>query len=129
MVGLGGFSPVALGQSRQWKKGSENFVAAHEGVDYFFQSTEEIEQFRLSPSAYIPRLHGCDLVELSQENRATTGAIEYGSFYQGQVFFFASIENRVQFEQNPSWYSGVRTDAGTASDQIYPFLNSDVVNN
>ncbi|MCP4854648.1 MAG: thioredoxin family protein [Fuerstiella sp.] len=129
VVGVSGYSPVALTVQRQWKKGSDRFVATHEGVDYFLQSEEEVRQFNDKPDRYIPRLHGCDLVELFQENRATAGSIEYGSFYLGEAFFFASLENRERFVNNPTWFLGVMADARTANNEKFPFLRTGSVDN
>jgi YHS domain-containing protein len=129
VVGVGGYSPVALTVQREWKKGNDNFVATHEGVDYFLLSADEVVQFNEDPNRYIPKLHGCDLVELFQENRATAGSIEYGSFYLGQAFFFANMENRERFESNPSWFLGVMADARTANNEKFPFLNTGMVDN
>lgn len=129
VVGVGGYSPVALTVQREWKKGNDRFVATHEGVDYFLQSEEEVRQFNDKPDRYIPRLHGCDLVELFQENRATAGSIEYGSFYLGQAFFFASLENRERFESNPTWFLGAMTDSRTANKEGFPFLNTGMMDN
>lgn len=129
MVGVGGFSPVALTEGRQWKKGTPLFRASHEGVCYFLQDKSELERFNADPARYIPHLHGCDLVELYNENRATAGAIEYGAFYKGQVYFFASLENRTRFESNPSWYTGAMSDARTANGEMFPFLNQNALNN
>lgn len=129
MVGLGGFSPIALKSNRQWKRGSEEFVAEHEGVCYYCGSQAEVERFEANPSYYIPQFHGCDLVELSQENRAMPGAIEYGAFYNNKVFFFASLENRSRFEANPRWFLAAATDAYVENEDGYPFLKSNVVNN
>ncbi len=129
MVGMGGYSPVALVAEKKWKKGSDAFVATHEGVEYFLLSQDEVSQFTANPLRYIPGMHGCDLVELHLENRATAGAIEYGAFYQGKVFFFASLENRDRFENNPTWYLGAMTDARTANDEMFPFLERNTANN
>lgn len=129
MVGVGGFSPVALTEARSWRKGTSLFRHSHEGVCYFLQTEEERVKFSKDPAKYIPHLHGCDLVELFNENRATAGAIEYGAFYKGQVFFFASLENRNRFENNPTWYTGVMTDARTANDEMFPFLSREPLNN
>lgn len=129
MVGLGGYSPVALTDSRLWVNGNSDFVAAHEGVDYFLQTADELSKFNSDPGRYVPKLHGCDLVELFQENRATAGAIEYGAFYKGQVFFFASLENRSRFETNPTWYMGAMTDSRTANEDMFPFLSRETADN
>jgi YHS domain-containing protein/thiol-disulfide isomerase/thioredoxin len=129
MVGLGGFSPISLKANRKWKRGIEEFVVEHEGVCYYFGSDIEVQRFKANPSYYIPRLHGCDLVELSQENRALPGAIEYGAFYKDQVYFFASLENRIRFEQNPGWFLAAATDAYIENEDGYPFLKSLSANN
>lgn len=127
MVGVGGFSPVSLVSRREWKRGSEEFVASFEGVEYFLTSAEEVETFNANPRKYIPEMHGCDLVELHLENRATTGAIEYGSFYKGRFYFFASLQNRNRFKNNPAWYLGAAADADTANDEMFPFLTRDAM--
>ncbi len=129
MVGLGGFSPVPLKSNRQWKRGSEKIVGEHEGVCYYFTSEAERDRFQANPSYYIPQLHGCDLVELSRENRALPGAIEYGAFYENKVFFFASLENRSHFEANPTWFLAAATDAYIENGDGYPFLKQNLVNN
>ena len=104
MVGLGGFSPVALSDNREWHRGNEEFVVSFQGVDYFLQSADEVTRFEASPEQFIPHLHGCDPVELHRSKLARAGAIEFGSFYKGEVFFFASLENRDRFQNNPAWY-------------------------
>lgn len=129
MVGMGGFSPVALTSLRQWKKGSENFVATHEGVCYFFQNSTELARFRGNPERFIPSLHGCDPVTLFTENRATPGAIEYGAFYDGRVFFFANLQNRNRFESNPKWYVSIEADAMTQKDPGLEFLKDTTSDN
>jgi len=123
-VGLGGYSPVALMSQKVWEQGSEQFVASFEGVDYFFRSNEERETFNVDPKAYIPQLHGCDPVEFYQDQRAEVGSIEFGAFYKGQLFFFASIENRRRFQQNPDWYAS-RMNLGEHQGAVsFPFLNN-----
>jgi len=106
MVGLGGFSPVALSEQKKWQRGKEEFVVQFQSVEYFLQSEEEVKRFQATPEKFIPHLHGCDPVELHFSKQARTGAIEFGSFYKGEMFFFASVENRSKFQNNPAWYLG-----------------------
>lgn len=128
MVGLGGFSPVALKTNRQWVAGSDKFVANHEGVCYFLTSAEEVAAFQAAPATFIPRLHGCDLVELSEANLAKPGAIEYGSFFEGGMFFFSSLENRSRFEKNPRWFMAAATGASAENEDGFPFLKMPTAN-
>lgn len=128
VVGLGGYSPVAMLRDKMWLKGGEEFIGSYLGVDYFFQSAEEREMFFAGPEQYIPRLHGCDPVELHSQKRAEAGAIELGAFYKGRLFFFMNEANRRRFRNNPAWYA-----EGLLSDDIqnmdkYPFLRAMMLN-
>ena len=128
VVGLGGYSPVAMQKEQKWVKGNEEFVGNYLGVDYFFQSPAERELFLASPEQYIPGLHGCDPVELQVARRAQVGAIELGSIYKGRLFFFQNEANRQRFQSNPAWYAeGVSTDGLQNADQ-FPFLKSMTLN-
>ena len=104
MVGLGGFSPVALSDKQKWQRGQEQFVVSFQEVEYFLQSAAEVTRFESKPEQFVPHLHGCDLVELHRNKIARAGAIEFGSFYKGEMFFFGSTTNRDQFQNNPAWF-------------------------
>ncbi|MCH2201865.1 MAG: thioredoxin domain-containing protein [Fuerstiella sp.] len=104
MVGLGGFSPVAVSENRKWEAGKEEFIVSFQEVEYFLQSADEVTRFEANPEQFIPHLHGCDPVELHMRKLARTGVIEFGAFYKGELFFFASMENRKRFQKNPAWY-------------------------
>ena len=124
IVGLGGFSPVALKEGREWKLGKEEFVATFQEVEYFLQSHEEVQRFKTAPERFVPHLHGCDLVELHDSNEARTGVIELGAFYKGDIFFFASAENRKRFQDNPSWYLASNHASQVEHSDLSPILKS-----
>lgn len=121
MVGLGGFSPVSLHNDRAWKKGDQMYVTTYDGVDYYLTSPEQLAEFQSSPETYIPKFHGCDLVTLRHENEAKTGAIEFGTFYEGHMYFFASTHNRSRFQKNPAWY----LEGSSAADLLTPEMLAD----
>lgn len=118
MVGLGGFSPVSLHNDRSWKKGDQTYIATHDGVDYYLTSPEQLAEFQSSPETYIPKFHGCDLVTLRHDQEAKTGAIEYGTFYEGHMYFFASTDNRNRFQNNPTWYLEGASAAGLITPEM-----------
>jgi len=126
MVGLGGYSPVALTEEWKWHAGKEEFSVTFQGVDYFLQSADEEVQFKTDPQRFIPHLHGCDPVQLQRTNRAQTGVIELGAFYQGELFFFASLENRSRFQNNPTWYLDAAGRGPMSDGAEYPFLRSTI---
>jgi len=105
-VSLGDFSPVALSDNRKWQHGQEEFVVSFQEVECFLQSAAEVTHFETNPEQFVPHLHGCDPVEIHRNNLARTGASEFGLFYKGEMFFFASTANRDQFQNNPAWFLG-----------------------
>lgn len=121
MVGLGGFSPVSLHNDRSWKKGNQAYIATYDGVDYYLTSPEQLSEFQSSPETYIPKFHGCDLVTLRHEHEAKTGAIEFGTFYEGAMYFFASTDNRNRFQKNPAWY----LEGASAANLLTPEMLAD----
>ena len=128
MVGLGGFSPVAMLKEKKWLKGKEDVVGSFLGVDYFFQSKEERELFLSNPEQFVPQLHGCDPVELQLARRAEAGVIELGAFYKGRLFFFMSEENRQRFQNNPAWYAEGMPRENILNAEEFPFLKSMMLN-
>ncbi len=107
-VGLEGYSPVALKRYRKWVKGSPQFAAQYQGVTFYMANAEELAEFRRAPDLYAPRLLGCDPVILYLTDRAIPGSIEYGAFFDGQLYLFASDKTRQLFKENPLRYVQVR---------------------
>jgi len=122
VVGLGGYSPVAMRRDKQWIKGTDQFVGTWRGVDYFFQSAEERDLFLATPDQFVPRLHGFDPVEIQLARRARPGAIELGAFYKGELFFFLNEKNRKRFQNNPAWYTEQLLLQDVQNVEEYPFL-------
>jgi len=107
-VGLDGYSPIALWNNRQWQKGRMEFASSHKGVVYLMASESEWQQFRSHPERYAPQLLGCDPVVLAQSERAIRGNPQYGAYYSGMLYLFASAETRLQFSRAPHRYAQSR---------------------
>lgn len=108
IVGLDGFSPVALHQSERWQRGVPEYAWEYKGVSYYLASKEEWEQFRAHPEQYAPRLLGCDPVVLWETDRAVAGQTRYGAFYDGELYLFQSAETRSRFKANPPRYTRIQ---------------------
>lgn len=109
LIGLEGFCPVLLHDKRLWTAGSEKITADYRGVRYTFASVENREQFLKNPSLYAPQDLGCDPVVLTDTQRAVTGSIRFGAFFDDHLYLFQSPENRDQFKQNPLKFSRIRS--------------------
>lgn len=101
LVGLDGFSPVALTKHRKWIRGSAEFTWDYQGVTYQFTNRAEQIEFRKDPAAFAPRILGCDPVLLFQSDKAIPGRTQYGAFYDDELYLFTTPENRKTFKANP----------------------------
>lgn len=116
VVGLDGFSPVAIMKSRKWNRGSAAYSWDYKGVQYHMSSREELIEFRRSPESYAPKLLGCDPVILWETDRAIAGTPDYAAFFDDQLFLFKSEERRKQFKANPQKFT--RLQQAVKVDQI-----------
>ena len=116
VVGLDGFSPVALVKSRKWIRGSASHAWEFRGVPYFLSSREELLEFRKSPESYAPKLLGCDPVILWETDRAIAGTTDFAAFYDDELYLFKSDERRKQFKANPLKFT--RLQQAVKADQI-----------
>ena len=105
VVGLDGYSPVMLVKSRKWERGSAGFSWEYKNVAYHMTSREELIEFRRNPEPYAPKMLGCDPVILWQTDRAVAGSVEYGAFFNNELYLFKSDERRKQFKANPEKYT------------------------
>lgn len=108
LVGLSGYSPVAIKTRRVWAKGQQELSATWQGVVYYLANEREYVAFKNAPHRYAPRMLGCDPVLLWNSDRAVQGVVEYGAFYDGELYLFTTGENRNQFKVNPDQFVRVR---------------------
>jgi len=108
LVGLDGYSPVALTQRKEWIRGQREFAWEHKGITYYLTTREELELFRAKPEDYAPRLLGCDAVVLWETDRAVPGDTRYGAFFDGELYLFQTDDTRKRFKANPSRYTRIQ---------------------
>lgn len=108
ILGLEGFCPVRLHQSREWVLGRPELTAEHRGMVYRFASEQEREAFLADPAKYAPQNLGCDPVLLYSLQRAVAGDIQYGAFFDNQLYLFRSLDNKNEFKKNPLKFTRIR---------------------
>ncbi|RLT20544.1 MAG: DUF255 domain-containing protein [Planctomycetota bacterium] len=109
LIGLEGFCPVLLHDKRQWTAGSERITTDYRGVRYVFWSEANRDVFLKNPSLYAPQDLGCDAVILTETQRAVTGSIRFGAFFDERLYLFQSPENRAEFKENPLKFVRIRS--------------------
>jgi thioredoxin-related protein/YHS domain-containing protein len=116
VVGLDGYSPVAIVKSRQWTRGSAQYAWDYKGVLFQMSSREELLEFRKSPETYAPKFLGCDPVILWETDRAVAGSADFGAFYDDELYLFKTEERRKQFKANPQKFT--KLQQAVKADQI-----------
>lgn len=108
LIGMDGYSPVAMHSNRQWVAGKKEYVADFHGISYWMANADELAAFQRNPGRYAPKLLGCDPVVLNETDRAIPGKVRYGAYFDGELFFFATAESRAKFKKNPLTYTRTR---------------------
>lgn len=108
LIALDGFSPVQIKTRRRWVKGKPDFAITWQGVVYYLVDENEYRQFLNSPQQFAPRMLGCDPVKLYQADRAVQGSVEWGAFFNDELYLFVDAESRNQFKIAPHRYAGIR---------------------
>ncbi len=116
IVMLEGYCPVTLWDSRRWEKGSPQFQTEYKGQKYQFASAKLVAEFKKSPERFVPQFLGCDPIVVWETDRAITGDIQYGAFYDEQLYLFTSDENRRRFKSTPDQF--IKTQVVLHVDQI-----------
>ena len=108
LLGLKGFCPVTLIRDRAWKKGDQALETEYRGVKYRFSSAKSQQQFEENPRRYTPQNLGCDPVVLFRDQKAVTGMIRHGVFFDNRLYLFQTEKNKVAFKKNPLQYTRIR---------------------
>ena len=109
LLGLKGFSPVALFEDRRWAKGEPRYAWEHQGLTYLMASQEEFRKFQRESERYAPRLLGCDPVLYYDDGRAVPGSTQYAAMFDDALFLFQSPATRAKFRESPERYTKRRT--------------------
>ena len=109
LLGLKGFSPVGLYESRKWSKGDPRFAWEHQGLTYLMSSEDELRKFQRDSERYAPRLLGCDPVLYFDEGRAVPGSTQHAAMFDDGLYLFNSPATRAKFRESPERYTKRRT--------------------
>ncbi|MCY2963187.1 MAG: hypothetical protein NT069_05950, partial [Planctomycetota bacterium] len=101
-VGLMGYCPVTLKDTRQMAQASPEFASQFGGRRYEFASAEAKQAFDANPRRYLPAMNGQDVVRLSQGERGIEGTLDHAAWYRGKLYLFASDETLQVFVNSPS---------------------------
>ena len=116
LIGLEGYCPVQLHSSRQWVAGDGSIAEQYRGIQYHFSNEEARAEFVSNPSRYAPQNLCCDPVVLLSAQKAVTGSIRFGAFFDNQLYLFSSLDNKNEFKKSPLRFTQIRQ--AVRADQI-----------
>jgi YHS domain-containing protein len=105
-LGFDGYCPVQLAESGRWVPGNPQWGVIHEGRTYYLAGPAERAKFAADPLRYAPVLSGYDVVLAVEQGLLVPGKREFGGWYRGRVYLFASEETLRQFDRDPEAYLG-----------------------
>lgn len=108
IVGLNGYSPVSITADRKWIRGRKDLAVTHKGIVYYLANEDEHRRFQQSPRRFAPRMLGCDPVELWRSERAVQGSVQFGAFFDKQLYLFTNSGTRNEFKRDPLQYIRMR---------------------
>ncbi len=106
-LGLQGFCPVSLAETKQWVRGDARIHTAYDGHLYHFPSIKAQRMFQASPERYVPVLGGDDVVQYAGSGQRVRGNLSQGLKQNGRLYFFANDENKRTFQENPNQYVNI----------------------
>jgi thioredoxin 1 len=116
-LGLEGFCPVQLTDFGRWVPGNPQWGIIHEGRTYLFAGPTERAKFAADPDRYAPVLSGYDVVIAAEKGVLVPGKREFGGWYRGRVYLFASEQTLRQFDQDPNRYLSKLSQQGVQADR------------
>jgi len=104
-LGLDGYCPVQLTEAQTWTRGDPRWGAVHDGRTYLFAGPDQQRRFLADPLHYAPVNRGNDVVWMVEGRQMVAGNREYGAFYGGHLYLFASDQTRQRFVKNQEFYA------------------------
>jgi len=103
-LGLDGFCPVELSDSRRWVQGDPRWGLVHRGRTYLFAGPEQRDRFDAEPDRYAPVSSGSDVVVAVEQGEVMPGRREHGAWFEGRVYLFSSEATLRRFDADPHHY-------------------------
>ncbi len=104
-LGLDGYCPVTLTDHEIWQVGDTRWGVIHRRRTYLFAGPEEQQRFLANPDHFSPVISGNDPVLALDRSQTIPGRRDFGVFYEGRIYLFASEESLNRFSVNPQRYS------------------------
>ncbi len=87
-VALEGYDPVAYFASGSAHKANGSYSYSYEGLNWYFESSDNLESFKADPAKYIPVFGGFCAYELADEELVYSKP-EFWHIHNGQVYLFS----------------------------------------
>ncbi len=87
-VALSGYDVVAYHVAHEAIRGSVEYTAEHQGVNYYFNNADNREAFIQSPEAYLPKFGGYCAFAMAMQGTTIPSDPQTFKLYNGELYLF-----------------------------------------
>lgn len=87
-IGIKGYDPVAYFNESKAVKGAKGFAVAYDGVNYYFSSAANKEEFKRNPAKYEPQYGGWCAYAMGKDGSKVEVDPETFKIINGRLFLF-----------------------------------------
>lgn len=88
-LGMHGVDPVSMFQSETPTQGNATFTSEHDGVNYYFASTDAQAKFEAEPSTFLPQFGGFCAFGVFV-GKKLDGDVRYADIVDGKLYLFVN---------------------------------------
>jgi len=114
-VVLDGYDVVAYHSADKAVRGSDKYVATHDGAKFHFASADNLATFEGNPAQYAPKFNGYCAFAAAHHNAKVPANADTFKMYNGELLmFFNDLNEGKKFNTKIPWNNNERTLYSTA---------------
>ena len=94
----------AVQETRSLVSGMPELALQYRDKLLYFSSAEQMQNFRMNPKKYWPRIDGVCPVTLTESGQKTEGKLKYAAIFRQKLWLLSSAENMKKFVSEPTRY-------------------------
>jgi YHS domain-containing protein len=99
-IAVKGYDPIVFFKANKATQANGAIACEYNGVKYFFTSTKNLNQFKSTPTRFEPQYGGWCALHMSVDGTQVRANPRHFTVHKGKLYFFASAENKSQWEKN-----------------------------
>ena len=98
-LGMHGVDPVSMFGGSEPQIGDAAYTSQHDGIDYYFASSEAQQRFDAAPETYLPQFGGFCAFGI-YVGKKLDGDVRYADIVDGELFLFVNAAVFAKYKEN-----------------------------